>query len=63
MSKSEEGITVDYEKVEVGDMEVVLLNFDNSAWQSFYINEQGFRISITIVEDRETLLKLIENIN
>jgi hypothetical protein len=59
----EKGMMVDYEKVKVGDLEVILLNFDDSFWQTIYINEQGFQITICTFEDRETLFKIIQNMS
>ncbi len=63
ITKPEEGIVVDYEKAEVGDLEVILMTFGEPTWQAVYINEQGFKMIITTFENKETLLKIIENMS
>ncbi len=59
----EKTMAVDYEKVKVGDFEVLLFSFGKPEWQTIYINDQGFQIFISTVEDREILLRMIENMS
>ena len=62
-SNIEDSILVEYEKTEIGELEVIIMGSSDAEWQAIYINEQGFEISITTLEDKETLLKLIENMS
>jgi predicted restriction endonuclease len=59
----ENTIAVDYEIVEVGELKVIIMGSSDAEWQAIYINEQGFEIAITTLEDKETLLKIIENMS
>ena len=62
-SNIEDSILVEYEKTKIGELKVIVMGSSNVEWQAIYINEQGLEIFITTMEDKETLLKIIENMS